>query len=114
MGAFAVYVCVLALVEALAPKSGVGERDEDVGEPLLARVLPSQLPSLSAQATYLRTEKWNISCHISKQGCHSHRRFQPSRATRRENSTCDRATLGLQPLTVVSTEKKHGILAADS
>ena len=22
--------------------------------------------------------KWNISCHISKQGCHSHQLFQPS------------------------------------
>ena len=58
--------------------------------------------------------KWSISCHISKRGCHGHQQFQPSRTTRKENSTCNLATLGLQPLTAVSTEQKHRILAPDS
>ena len=25
------------------------------------------------------SERWSISCHISKQGCHSHQQFQPSK-----------------------------------
>ena len=25
-----------------------------------------------------KSEKWNISCHINKQGCHNHQQFQPS------------------------------------
>ena len=27
---------------------------------------------------YLRSEKWSISCHRNKQGCHSHQWFRPS------------------------------------
>ena len=34
-------------------------------------------------------EKWSISGHVSKQGCHSHQWFQPSRANRKENNTCN-------------------------
>ena len=45
-----------------------------------------------------RTEKWNISCYVGKQGYHSHQRFQPSRVLRREKNTCDMARIRLQPL----------------
>ena len=41
-------------------------------------------------------EKWNTSCHISKQRCHSHQQLQSSnvsggapRALRKERRTCD-------------------------
>ena len=58
------------------------------------------------------------SCHISKQGCHSHSNFDPPnanfwalRGTRKQNNTYDLAALRLQPLPTVSTEEKHRILA---
>ena len=42
----------------------------------------TQAESLPAEPqgkpTTLGTEKWNISCHIGKQGCHSHQPLQPS------------------------------------
>ena len=39
---------------------------------------------------YTKTlEKWSISYHVNKQGCHSHQWSQPSRASRKENNTCN-------------------------
>ena len=74
-------------------------------------------------------EKWSISCHISKQGCHSQQQFQPLKCEflspdgAQKNSTCYLAAMRLKPLPVVSTEElggggggceKHMILAPDS
>ena len=57
-------------------------------------------------------EKWSTSCHISKQGCHSHQQCWPSkckflalRTTRKENNTCDQATIRLQSFPTVRTEE---------
>ena len=62
-----------------------------------------------------KSEKWNISCHINKQGCHNHQQFQPFsvnywvlRAFRNEKNTCylcasqllSRVQLFLNPRTV--------------
>ena len=50
------------------------------------------------------SEKWNISCRISKQGCHNHHQFQhftvsswALRALRKEN-TCHPRAIWLQPV----------------
>ena len=59
------------------------------------------------------TDKWNIPCHIRKQGCHSHYQLQPSyesqwalRELRREKNPCQLAAVRLQPLSVVSSEER--------
>ena len=39
----------------------------------------STLPAVIKFSSYVEgSEKWSICCHISKQGCHSHRWLQPS------------------------------------
>ena len=58
-------------------------------------------------------EKWNISCHISKQRCHSHQQLQPSnvswwvlRKHRKEKNTHLAAIrIRLQPLPTLATVK---------
>lgn len=66
-------------------------------------------PSLSLQWVWeegpLGTEEWNISCHSSKQGCHSLQGFQPSSvgswALGQEKNTC-----GLTAVTLFSHSLK--------
>ena len=75
---------------------------------------------------WVSNEKWSISCHISKQGCHHYQRLQPSnvswwalRELKKENTCCLTATR-LQPLSTVSPEErkfrvwKYRILTPDS
>ena len=58
----------------------------------------------------VKVEKWTISCHIRKQGGHSHRQFQLStvslRAFRKEENTSDLTTISLQPLPMVSPRER--------
>ena len=86
----------------------------------------SSLTKISSSYTFpLISEKWNISCHINKQGCHSHQLLQSSNMTRwslkehrKEKNTCYLATIRQQPLPKVSPREtgceKHKILAPDS
>ena len=60
------------------------------------------------------TEKWNISCLISRQGCHSHQGLQPSfvswwalRSLRKRKNICDLAAIRLQPLPTVSPKGRR-------
>ena len=55
----------------------------------------------------------NISCHISKQGCHSHQWLLPSnvswwalRELRKEKNTCHLAVIRPQPLLMMSPEER--------
>ena len=57
-------------------------------------------------------KNWNISCHISKQGYHSHQQFPPPnvnswalRALRKEKNTCDLVAIRLEPLGTMSPEE---------
>ena len=74
----------------------------------------------------LDTTEWltYITCHSSKQGCHSHQRLQPSymswwalRGLRKEKNTCSLAAIRLQQFPKVSPEEmklrmwKYGIMA---
>lgn len=64
-----------------------------------------KLSGLSPQPPFVHHEKWSISCHISKQGCHSLQLLQPSnnceswalKALRKENAY-EVAANRLQPL----------------
>ena len=67
---------------------------------------------------YTKTlEKWSISYHVNKQGCHSHQWSQPARANRKENNTCN---LVLQTIPSGCSHslwwrlRKNRILAPDS
>ena len=57
------------------------------------------------------SEKWNISCHISKHGYHSHHQLQPSnvswalRELGKEKNTCHLAAIKMQPLSAVSPKE---------
>ena len=62
-----------------------------------------------------------ISCHINKQGCHSHQQFWPSKCEilslsvlRKENDACYLAVIKLQSLPAVSTKEKCRRPAPDS
>ena len=64
-------------------------------------------------------EKWNISCHNSKQECHSHQRLQlPNisqsalRALKKKN-TCDIAAIRLKPLPRVSPKGVQDVKPQD-
>ena len=58
-------------------------------------------------------EKWNISCHISKQECHNHQRFWPFKCEfpspkgtqEGEEYLHNLVAIRLQPLPTVSTEE---------
>ena len=51
----------------------------------LSSLRAHQLQSLMTLTYSAYSEKCSISCSISKQGCHHHQWFQPSRAVRKEN-----------------------------
>ena len=60
----------------------------------------------------LGSEKWTISCHISKQGYHSHQQLQPSsepvspQGNQEEENICSLAAVRLQTLPKVSPEER--------
>ena len=61
-----------------------------------------------------RCEKWNISCHISKQRCHSHQQLQPSSVSRwtlREHrkETNSLTAIRLQPLPTKSPKEAQDV-----
>ena len=80
-----------------------------------------KLSSLSPQPPFVHHEKWNISCHISKEGCHSDQLLQSSNVSSwalkaLQKNTCDLAATGisLQWAQGSSGCVKHRILAPDS
>ena len=63
-----------------------------------------------------KDEDWNISCSISKQGCHRHQLFQPSKALRKENPNLhshQAATMPYNEPKGSSGCEKHRKLAAE-
>ena len=89
-------------------------RDQTQVSRIARRFLESEPPG--------KPEKWNIACHISKQGCHSYRWLQLSnisqwalRALKKEKNTCPLRYVRLQSLPTVSSkgaqDVKHRVLA---
>ena len=71
-----------------------------------------EMQKYNSDVFQVHLEKQSTSCHISKQGCLSHQRFWPSkceflalRTSRKENNTCDQATIRLQSFPTVRTEE---------
>ena len=74
------------------------------------------VPTASVILTSQTREKWNTSCYVNKEGCHSHQWLQFSnvswwaiRTPRKEKNTCHLVAIRLQPLPAESPKEAQDV-----